>query len=123
MPKSNSVVVIPVYKETLSSFELISLEQTFRILKKHNIRLIAPDNIDIKNYQIIIKKYSANIKIMLMSSINFSSISNYNAMMMSIEFYERFSSYEYMLICQLDCFVFSDAVSYTHLTLPTKRIV
>ncbi len=108
MASSNSVVVIPVYKETLSTFEIISLEQTFRILNKHDICLIAPDNIDIKNYKVIINKFSDDINIMLMSSINFSSISSYNAMMMSVEFYERFLSYEFMLICQLDCFVFSD---------------
>ena len=39
---------------------------------------------------------------------NFTSRNSYSKLLLSSKFYERFSDYDYMLIYQLDCLIFSN---------------
>ena len=45
-------VVIPIHKENPSSFELISFQQSYKILSSHSIYVIAPKGLNIQNYKL-----------------------------------------------------------------------
>jgi len=102
------VVAVPVYKAVPDRVELLSL---FRLkqLQVHDVVLVGPDGLDIGVY----RKVWPGIPFERFEKHCFSGIDSYNALMLSGEFYERFSSgYEWLLIHQLDAFLFSGGVDY-----------
>ncbi len=102
-------VIIPIYKPEISEFEKLSIQQCFRILGKHEICFVAPENLDTKNYEEVIGE-KLNVK--YFDPIYFRGISGYNQLMLSKAFYERFLNYEFILIYQPDCYVFRDELEY-----------
>ena len=96
------VIVIPVYKEKLALEEMISMQQVYRILGKYPIRIIAPKRL--KLYYNKMGYYN----IVCFSDNYFESVKSYSHLLLTREFYEQFMEYEYMLVYQLDAFVFSD---------------
>lgn len=107
MTKSNSqgrvVVVIPVYKP-FSREEKCSFRQCIRVLKQYDIVLVKPETLKLKE----VEEEEPQIKQIPMSPKWFKSIYSYNHLVLSTFFYEQFSHYEYMLIHQLDAYVFQD---------------
>lgn len=99
------VVIIPVYQRHPSNEERISLLQSFRILRKYDILLCCPYSLDTTEYNSIVGE---EIRVERFPDNFFRSIDGYNELMTSCEFYIRFARYEYMLIYQLDAYVFSD---------------
>ena len=102
-------IVIPIYKESLTPEEIISLKQCYKVLNKHKIFFAAPTNLDIIPYKAIIGNI---INIERFEDKYFESISGYNSLMLSSEFYKRFKNNEYILIYQLDCHVFKDELDF-----------
>lgn len=97
-------VAIPIYKEVLTEDERLSLERCQEILGHYPVTLFAPDNMDVDLYvqvmpNAIIKRFAPNY---------FQDIDGYNRLMLSSLFYDAFRNYDYILIYQLDAFVFSD---------------
>lgn len=103
--KQEVIVVIPYYHIDLSEKEQISLRQVQKILQNYELCFVAPLRLksffEDERYQV---EYFENIF--------FESVSAYNQLMLTSEFYERFRKYHYMLIYQLDAFVFYDRLSY-----------
>jgi hypothetical protein len=108
MSRSKKVaVVIPVYKTQLTAYEIISLERCKGVLGNHPIIFVKPESLNI----------DALIADTGFSSISFDdhyfeSVHGYNELMMAEAFYNAFTAYEYILIYQLDAFVFSDELNY-----------
>ena len=107
--KNVCVVIIPIHKLLSSLDEAISLIQNIRMLSKYDIYLIGPEN--------IIKKFPNKIKKIQIFKKNFAdyyfnSIKGYNKLLTSINFYESFNNYEYMLIAQLDSLVLKKNINY-----------
>lgn len=100
-------IVVPVYKQELNLFEKISLRQLLRILGNYPIYFVQPDSIEI--YYEELNGYQYNI--CKFNEWYFQSTETYSELMLSSFFYERFSDYKYMLIYQLDSFVFFDGLS------------
>lgn len=101
--KNQVAVVIPYYHNELSETEQISFQQCIKILFRYPIILIVPDNI----------KVSEAVRVSGVESIKvpskwMQSIETYNQMMLNVDFYCMFLAYEYILIYQLDAFVFRD---------------
>lgn len=97
-------IVVPVYRTALSRSELVSLDRCVAILGKHPIILATPDTIDIaplsrRHPQLSNESFPASY---------FASITDYNRLLLADEFYARFARYDYMLVYQLDAFVFAD---------------
>lgn len=111
MAKKLVSIIIPIYKESLNEYELISLKQCIKVLGNHPIRIIAPYNLDFKNY-IIYFKDTKDFEIERFNDIFFENIQGYNKLLLSIKFYERFDNFKYILIYQLDAFVFRDELEY-----------
>ena len=101
-------VVIPIYKSILSKDEEASLRQCLDILSSHPIRFICPDNLDISNYISILSKYDVNIDFIRFDTKFFKSIKAYNDLMLNVDLYKTFENYKFMLLYQLDAWVFSD---------------
>jgi hypothetical protein len=108
-----NVVVIPAYKETLSNLEKASLEQCLNVFgKNYPIRIVCPQKLNISMYEQIFRKYAVPIFCVRFSDDNFLSVSAYSNLLLAREFYEKFIDYEYMLLYQLDCWVFRDELQY-----------
>lgn len=104
MSSIKAAVVIPIYKENLNVFEQISLQQVQKILGNYPIIFFAPEN---KNFS-----YTENFEVVHFPQQYFKNVDSYSALMTSVGFYEKFLSYDYILVYQLDAFVFSDKLEY-----------
>lgn len=108
MAKNKVAIVIPIYKKQPTQEELISLQQAITILGNYSLILVCPNSLNIENY---IPKYDHFLVERFEDSF-FKSIDGYNKLMMSKQFYQRFLNYEYILIYQLDAYVFRDELEY-----------
>ncbi|WP_407429637.1 DUF5672 family protein [Arcticibacter sp.] len=108
MHKNKVAITIPFYKETLSDFEEISLKRCFEVLGKYPIIIFKPASLDLSW---LVSKNS-HIRLLNFHDSYFSDIQGYNRLMLSEHFYHQFLEFEYILIYQLDAFVFKDELMY-----------
>lgn len=106
MPHSVKVI-IPVYTTRLNRFEALTLQNNYQKLQNHPIVLVAPEGLDPSN---LLNLYP-RCQVETFSPDYFNSISSYNRLMMSEEFYRRFSDVDYILICQTDAYIFRDELA------------
>lgn len=104
MKKKDIAVVIPVYLPSLSDAERASLEQCLLLLSDYQIIIIKPNKLNIED----IVNYYGITHVETFSDEDFSSLRAYNKLVLREDFYRRFQSYTYMLIYQLDAYVFKD---------------
>lgn len=100
-------IVIPVYKKAITPYEYISLTQCCKVLGKHHITFIKPHSLNIDNYL----SFSNIFSVESFDDYYFKGIDGYNRLMLSEEFYRRFFAFEFVLIYQLDAFVFYDGLA------------
>lgn len=98
------VVIIPIYKNSLSSTEVQSLEQCIRVLGSHPLVFLKPKSLDISDIQ---AEYSM-VAVRELDDFYFESVDTYNKLMLSTDFYSAFLDFKYGLIYQLDAYVFHD---------------
>lgn len=109
-------IAIPTYKAKLTAPEEISLMQVRRVLSRYPQIFIAPE------------KFSYCGDTITFERQYFAGIQSYCQLMMSPQFYEAFNAYDYILIYQLDAFVFYDALedfcrlSYDYIGAPWSYI-
>lgn len=101
--KKDIAVVIPVYRTELSETEKLSLEQCAKILADYDIVFVKPQHLDISPVRECCPGQEENFP-----DEWFVSRRSYNKMVLEESFYRRFEHYEYILIYQLDAFVFRD---------------
>ena len=106
------VIIIPVYQKNLSRPERASLVQVFRVLSAHSFVFIIPQGLDLSEYNDLIEKYDVSVQIVSFELDNFVSVHSYSNLMLTTAFYEQFSTYDFMLIYQLDAWVFRDELAY-----------
>jgi len=111
--KVNVAVVIPVYKQyaDLDLIEKISLEQTCKAFQAYDICFVTHTEI---NTSLYCDNHSTNLSIKRFNfdKSYFANIPGYNRLLLDYNFYKAFDEYTYMLICQLDVFVFSDKLAH-----------
>ncbi|AQG79664.1 DUF5672 family protein [Spirosoma montaniterrae] len=100
-------VVVPVYKTQLTAYERIALTQCVRILGSYPIILVAPHGLSISEY----REICPTLTVRTFDKHYFASIQGYNQLMLAEEFYQAFTDFTYMLIHQLDAFVFQDELA------------
>ena len=98
-------VVIPTYKDELNLLEKISLDRCRKVLSKYPLIFFAPEG---KNFSY----FEPTDNVVHFPPQFFQSVKTYNFLMLSPGFYETFADFEYILIYQLDAFVFYDALEY-----------
>lgn len=98
-------VVIPVFTTDLSADEWWALDRCAAILAKHPLILVKPQSLNIAP---LLHRHPALLSESFPDEY-FASVKSYNRMMLFDGFYARFDAeYEFMLVYQLDAFVFSD---------------
>jgi hypothetical protein len=113
-------IVIPVYKEKLDCVEEISLKRLYKIIydppfnmdeyrywEERDVFLVYPKGMNISEY----KKIYPSIQSREFDPKYFKSTATYSQLCISYDFYRRFDCYKYMLIYQLDCYLFKDEIS------------
>jgi hypothetical protein len=100
-------VIIPFYKDTLSDYEKIALQQCQQILPNHTKIAIKPKSLTLPADAGIISLTDA----VSFDDNYFKSLAGYNRLMLSAEFYKQFLNYEYILIYQMDTFIFRDELN------------
>lgn len=108
MKKDDIVVIIPIYRSVLTEDEYISLNQCVRILSDYSIVLVKPESLDVST---IISDFSS-LSFESFPDQYFVSLRAYNKLVLDEVFYTRFIKYEYMLIYQLDAYVFKDELLF-----------
>lgn len=98
--RANVCIVIPLYKEHPSANELRSIRRTCEIFARRDIYYVIPDCMDLSVYP---QQMSFNFH-----PGYFTSLESYSELCCCRKFYESFRDYDYMLICQPDCWVFRD---------------
>jgi hypothetical protein len=100
-------VVIPVYRSQMTSYEEISFDRCLKVLGHYPIILMAPHGLDLTNYLRAAPKAEAR----RLAASHFENVQSYSRLMLNKSFYDRFVDYRYILLYQLDAFVFSDQLS------------
>lgn len=107
-----AVVVVPVYRPILNQEEYLAFVQCLKVLGEYTISIVCPCSLNVNYYQSLSKEFRKNILINTFPDRYFYSVKGYNLLMLSYRFYKRFKSYSYMLIYQLDAWVFRDELDY-----------
>lgn len=105
------VIVVPVHKEHLSEYEKMSLLQLQYVVQNKDIVVVYPNTINKTVYAQHIQQSSCNVAFKSVDSMWLASAQSYNIMCMSKWFYDMFANYKYMLIYQLDCWLFKDEIA------------
>ena len=105
-------IIIPLYKEKLTDLETASLVQCCKVLSRHDFSLVCPSGLNIEGYADILDSYNINYNTQEFDDRFFESTKTYNLLMLSIDFYRRFAGYDFMLVYQLDAYVFKDELCY-----------
>lgn len=100
-------VVVPVYQSELSLYDTFSLRQCLQVLGHYPIIVVKPESLNLDHWL----TYSKNIIFENFAHDYFKGIQAYNRLMLSEEFYQRFTKYEFILLHQLDAFVFEDKLT------------
>ena len=103
--KKDVVVVIPVYRPFTPSEE-VSFRRCVDVLGGYDISVIQPESLAI-SYD---AGKAVNFSVNRIGDKWFKSVGTYNFLMLSSDFYNMYSEYEYMLIYQLDAYVFHDSL-------------
>src|ERR1700744_845352 len=111
MQKQLVAVTIPIYKKIPDANEVISLSQCLKVLNRHPVIFFAPRSLDVSFYENYCTD-KVEFKIERFNDVYFADITGYNKLMLSKEFYYRFIEYKFVLIYQLDAFVFRDELEY-----------
>jgi hypothetical protein len=97
-------VVVPVYRTALAKSERAALERCIAVLGAHPIAIVKPAALDLGSLlhshpQLVCESFADRY---------FADVAGYNELMLSDSFYARFGQFEYVLIHQLDAWVFRD---------------
>ena len=84
MEKKDIVVVIPIYKATLTQYEEMSLNQCVKVLANYSLVVIKPTSLDINE---LLSQYSL-LKVENFPDDCFSNLRAYNKLVLSEDFYQ-----------------------------------
>ena len=98
-----AAIVTPLYRLPLTSQEEISLKHLRHYLGKFDRYFVAPKNLSVS---------WPDFQVRYFKEVFFASTSGYSRLLLAKEFYQAFAEYEYILIYQLDCLVFSNDLEY-----------
>jgi hypothetical protein len=104
-------VAIPIYKQQPDASELMALGQCIHILRNYPIIFFCPVSLDTTVYEAACAGKVPFAKVPFQDHY-FQSIAGYNQLMLSPEFYKHFFTVQYILIHQLDAYVFRDELTY-----------
>jgi hypothetical protein len=105
--KEEVIIVIPVYKSMISANEKRSLSQCFTVLSQFPICFVCGQSLNLDDYISVLPGDAAYTTERFKDDY-FASISTYNRLCLSLNFYKRFKNYNYIFLYQLDAWVFKN---------------
>lgn len=105
---SKPVVLIPIYQERLPDHEVRALDLSLQRLAVRPLRFIGPQSLDMGFYA---QRYPG-VAMDRFDAPAFSSIAEYNRLLLDPAFYTRYEAFEHLLILQTDAVVFEDALDH-----------
>jgi hypothetical protein len=107
MSRVAAVVAIPVYKPTPTAPEARSLARCAAVLGHDPLTFFGPHSLDYGAYRSAVP----GAAVQTFDDRYFGSLSGYNALLLTPAFYAVFTRFGYLLIYQLDAFVFEDRLA------------
>jgi hypothetical protein len=104
IPRERLSIVVPTYRAELVAEEEVSLRSTFRRLGEHHLVLAKPAGLDTRELE---RRFPFR-ETVAFAPDHFASARGYSRLLLSEGFYDAFAGSEYVLLCQLDVFVFRD---------------
>jgi hypothetical protein len=95
-------IVVPWFQAELTQDERISLRHLAHFLGDYDTYIVAPTGLKSDSFCYQIRRFDERY---------FEDLLTYSRLMLSAEFYRQFSAYDYILVHQLDCLVFSPDLS------------
>ncbi len=110
MENHNIAVIIPTYKtlQDLTENEFKSLQQGFKVLNDYPIALMCPYMLDTKDYKKTAAIFNINLEEFKFADHFFRDTQTYNKLLLSENFYTALKKFTYILIYQLDAWIFRD---------------
>ncbi|MCU0350989.1 MAG: hypothetical protein MUF43_09210 [Flavobacterium sp.] len=103
MSKVNVKVVVPVYRESLNENEKISWRRCVDVFGYDNIIIVKPCRLELNvNY------FSNRVNHVSFDDKNFRNLYSYSRLLCKPKFYSKFLNLDFILIYQLDAFVFEN---------------
>jgi len=106
MIKNKIVIVIPIYSLFLKGYEIKVLDKLSSLCKDYEIYFIHPKSLNLNKEELF---FSYNFKCLSFEDSYFKDIAGYNRLCLSYSFYDSFKDFDYLLIHQLDAFIFENA--------------
>jgi hypothetical protein len=106
-----AIVVVPVYKARPDALEAVSWDRCLDVFQKTPIALVAPEGLDLTAYLPLERHEARTIHIVRFDQGFFLSTLTYSRLLTSVGFYQAFASYDFILVHQLDAFVFRDELA------------
>lgn len=101
-------ILIPLYRKELPPEEERSFKQCLKVLHQYPVVIITYLTLNIDEYIKIAKAHNVNLEFEYFDEEYFKSVTAYSRLLLNKKFYARFQNTEYILIYQLDAFVFRD---------------
>lgn len=107
---ASCLVLVPAYSAAPSAWELHALRNNLAVLRRWPVALLAPEDFDASAYYDVAARQGAKLGLVGFPAQCFRSVPDYNRLCLSLELYERVRAYDYVLIMQLDAWLFCDEV-------------
>jgi hypothetical protein len=108
MPAQCAAVAVSVYKSAMNDLEAFSLRRCAEVLNRYPILFFGPESLDYRPYL----DSSDAAEIVRFPDRYFRSLETYSELLVSPVFYRELAEYQFILIYQLDAFVFGDDLGY-----------
>lgn len=108
----SKIIIIPIYKSIPDKTELISFRNNIKVLSNYPISIVTHNELDLSFYIDILENEKNQYQIDYFDKSFFESLVSYNRLLLSIDFYQNYKAFDYMLITQLDVYVFRDELDY-----------
>lgn len=101
------IVVFPIYR-SLTRRELLFFRQAVEMTSSFRQVFVSPESFELDESFCELR----DLNVERFNDKYFQGIAGYNCLMLSVEFYERFQEYEYILIHQSDAYLFKPELEY-----------
>ena len=109
MKSLTAVIVIPVYKKVPDEQEARSLLQCLHVLHAYPVVFVCPKSMNKSYYrEFCAKNARSSFSFITFDDYYFQSIPGYCRLLLSAKFFSKFRQFDYMLLYQLDAWVFRD---------------
>jgi len=112
MQQTNCSIIIPVYKKKPSESELLSLTQCLAVLGEYPISFVCPNKLDTSFYENICKSKGVEPIVERFDDDFFNGLVDYSRLLLNVGFYKKFVKFDYILLYQLDAWVFENQLEY-----------